>query len=195
MTRTTLALAAALALAAGAAHAGNHGKYHDKDTKKTAKEIGKAEAKAGPKMYSGIAAAPANKQEREIAGLFDRWNAALRTGNPRTVASLYAPTGVLLPTVSNEVRVGPQAIENYFVDFLKMRPQGTINMREIRMLDDNTALDTGVYTFVLQPEGQTKSVQARYTYVYERIGGEWKIKTHHSSAMPEIVAQAATASN
>lgn len=193
MTRSTLALAAALALAAGAAHAGNK-PGHDHDARKAAKAMANADAKAGPRQYIGTAAAPTSAQEREIAGLFDRWNAALRTGNPRTVAALYAPDGVLLPTVSNEVRVGPQAIERYFVDFLKMRPQGTINYREIRMLDDDTALDTGVYTFALAPDGAGKSVQARYTYLYERIGGEWKIVNHHSSAMPEIAA-AATAAN
>jgi hypothetical protein len=39
-----------------------------------------------------------------IGGLFDKWNAALQTGNPERVADLYAPDGVLLPTVSNQVR-------------------------------------------------------------------------------------------
>ena len=40
----------------------------------------------------------------EVAAQFDRWNAALATGDPEQVASLYAPDGVLLPTVSNKVR-------------------------------------------------------------------------------------------
>ena len=40
----------------------------------------------------------------EVADQFDRWNSALQTGDPETVASLYADDGVLLPTVSNKVR-------------------------------------------------------------------------------------------
>lgn len=145
---------------------------------------------AGPgpvKTYTGEAPTPADREQREIAALFDRWNAALATGNPRQVVALYAPDGILQPTVSNEVRVGPEAIERYFVDFLKLKPRGTINFREIRVLDADTALDSGVYTFAITKDGKPAEVQARYTYVYEKVGGEWKIANHHSSAMPEPV--------
>ena len=41
---------------------------------------------------------------QELAAQFDRWNMALQTGDPEKVAALYAPDGVLLPTVSNQVR-------------------------------------------------------------------------------------------
>ena len=144
-----------------------------------------AAADAAARDYAGQASPPADAKTREIASLFDRWNAALATGKPERVAALYANNGVLQPTVSNEVRVGPAAIQRYFVDFLKAKPQGTINFREIRMLDDNTALDAGVYTFRLTKDGKPTQVQARYTYLYEKIDGEWKIVNHHSSAMPE----------
>lgn len=150
---------------------------------------------AGPgpvKTYSGEAAMPSDREQREVAALFDRWNAALATGNPSEVVALYAPDGILQPTVSNEVRVGPDAINRYFVDFLKLEPHGTINYREVRVLDADTALDSGVYTFAITKDGKPAQVQARYTYVYEKVDGEWKIVNHHSSAMPEPVpAQAA----
>ena len=144
-----------------------------------------AAADAAARDYSAKASPPTDPKAREVASLFDRWNAALATGNPKQVAALYASNGVLLPTVSNEVRVGPAAIERYFVDFLKAKPQGVINFREIRLLDADTALDAGIYTFSLTKDGKPTQVQARYTYLYEKIGGEWKIMNHHSSAMPE----------
>lgn len=143
-----------------------------------------------PKVYTGVAAAPATVAEKEIAALFDRWNAALATGKPSEVVKLYAANGILEPTVSNEVRATPAAIEDYFVHFLALKPQGVINYREIRVLDDNTALDAGVYTFSLTKNGKPAMVQARYTYVYEKVNGEWKIMNHHSSAMPEVVKAA-----
>jgi uncharacterized protein (TIGR02246 family) len=137
--------------------------------------------------YVGTPAKPVSVTEQEVAALFDRWNAALATGKPEEVAKLYAPNGVLQPTVSNEVRDTPEKIQDYFTKFLAAKPQGTINYRQIRVLDDNTALDSGVYTFALVREGKPTKVQARYSYLYEKTNGEWKIVNHHSSAMPEPV--------
>ncbi|CAB3791293.1 hypothetical protein LMG28614_03278 [Paraburkholderia ultramafica] len=138
-----------------------------------------------PKVYHEIATAPAAPRESEIASLFDRWNAALATGDADTVTKLYAPNAVLEPTVSNEVRTTTDGIRDYFVKFLKMKPQGTINVREIRLLGDSAALDTGVYTFDLIKNGTHQKVQARYTYVYQKVDGNWKILNHHSSMMPQ----------
>lgn len=69
-------------------------------------------------------AAVAAPTETEIAALFDQWNAALATGNPETVAALYAADAVLEPTVSNNVRSTPQEIREYFVDFCRTVRKG-----------------------------------------------------------------------
>ena len=121
--------------------------------------------------------------------MFDRRNAALATGKPDEVTKLYAKNGILQPTVSNKVRASHEEIKDYFTHFLPLKPQGVINSREIRVLDSDTALDSGVYTFSLVKEGKPTKVQARYTYLYEKVDGEWKIMNHHSSAMPEKVAE------
>jgi hypothetical protein len=42
--------------------------------------------------------------------------------------------------------------------------------------------NSGIYTFTLGTDGS--KVQARYTYVYKKIGDEWKILSHHSSQLP-----------
>ena len=128
---------------------------------------------------------------QQVAALFDRWNAALKTGNPDAVTRDYAPDAILIPTVANDPRVGSKAIRAYFVDFLKKQPQGTINQRIIR-IGCNFALDAGTYTFTLkgdQPSSMTQ-VPARYTFLYEPRGGQWLIAHHHSSAMPEPTAPA-----
>lgn len=138
-----------------------------------------------PALYNQVAAAPTNPHEAEVAALFDRWNATLATGDADKMAALYAPNGVLEPTLSNQVRATPAAIKEYFVKFLKNKPQAGINYREIRVLDDTTALDTGVYTFTLTKDGKAMKVKARYTYVYEKINSEWEVMNHHSSLMPE----------
>lgn len=120
-------------------------------------------------------------QPSQIAGLFERWNASLATGSPERVAANYAPDAVLLPTVTNEPRTSPAEIRDYFVKFLKSKPQGTIDKRIIK-IGCNVAQDVGTYTFRFA-DGNT--VKARYTYVYEWKDGQWWIAHHHSSAMPE----------
>lgn len=140
-----------------------------------------------PYVYRTVADLPSNASEREIAGLFEHWNAALKTGNAKGVTSLYATNAVLQPTVSNEVRATPAQITDYFDHFLVLKPVGRINYREIRRLGSDAAMDSGVYTFTLTAaDGKVSEVQARYTFLYTRVDGQWKILNHHSSAMPQV---------
>ena len=118
----------------------------------------------------------------QIEKLFNDWNNALQTGNPKSVASLYDENdGVLLPTVSNQVRHNREEIEDYFERFLLKKPVGTIDESNVRIFGD-LAINSGIYTF--QFSDQSK-VQARFTFVYRNSGSEWKIVEHHSSQMPE----------
>jgi uncharacterized protein (TIGR02246 family) len=119
--------------------------------------------------------------EKEIAALFDRWNASLKTGEPKKVVANYASKSILLPTVSNKPRLTAAEKEDYFVHFLEKKPVGKIDFRSIE-IDCNTAIDAGLYTFTYSDGSTTK---ARYTYTYKWEGKQWLITSHHSSAMPE----------
>ena len=65
---------------------------------------------------------------------------------------------------------------------------GVINEYGIReeAVDDNDKAsvisNSGIYTFTSGVDGSM--TQARFTYVYEKIDGEWLILSHHSSQMP-----------
>lgn len=117
----------------------------------------------------------------DIQALFEQWNNALQTGDPKQVAALYETNGILLPTVSNQVRHNHAEIEDYFVNFLAKGPAGKIDESNVRTFGD-VAINSGVYTFTFK-DGAV--VQARYTFVYRWNGQDWKIVEHHSSAMPE----------
>lgn len=125
----------------------------------------------------------------DVTALFERWNQSLATLDPAAVARNYAPNAVLLATVANEPKTSPEAIQAYFVEFLKLKPQGQIDQRTIK-LGCNTAFDVGTHTFNLTGEdGKPQTVQARYTYIYERQDdGKWLIIHHHSSKMPDTAA-------
>jgi len=121
----------------------------------------------------------------QIKALFADWNAALATGDPQKVADRYAPNAVLLPTVSNKVRSSRAEIVDYFEHFLQNRPSGTILDSHVAVLNTDDAIDAGTYRFALTKDGKPATVDARYTFVYEKIDGKWLIVNHHSSAMPE----------
>lgn len=121
----------------------------------------------------------------EVAGLFEQWNRSLQTGDARQVAAHYAEDSILLPTVSNKVRLSAAEKIDYFEHFLLQQPVGKIDFRHIS-LGCNTAVDAGLYTFTFRTSGTV--VNARYTYTYAWDGKRWAITSHHSSGMPEKVA-------
>ncbi|MFJ7180404.1 SgcJ/EcaC family oxidoreductase [Streptomyces massasporeus] len=124
----------------------------------------------------------------QVLGLFDRWSAALQTGDPKKVADLYAKDAVLLPTVSNQVRTDRAGIVDHFEHFLQNKPVGTKVASVVDILDRDTVIDTGVHEFALTGHGtgEKSTVKARYTYAYEKQpNGRWLIVNHHSSKMPQ----------
>lgn len=122
-------------------------------------------------------------QPNEIASLFDKWNAALKTADPDRVVACYAPDAILLPTVSAQVRHNHAEIRDYFVHFCAKQPDGRIDEANIRMFGD-IAINSGRYTFELTDNGQRVTVAARFTFVYRKSDTGWLITEHHSSVMP-----------
>lgn len=121
---------------------------------------------------------------REIAQLFHVWNAALQSGDPKRVAALYAEDATLLPTLSKEVRQTPEAVEDYFEAFLKLKPKGAIIHQNVSLYDP-IAINSGVYSFETTVDGMKHQMIGRFTFVYRKAGDEWKIIEHHSSMMPD----------
>lgn len=120
-------------------------------------------------------------ENTNIQVLFDSWNQALQTGDPKKVTLLYESDAILLPTISNQVRHNHDEIEDYFTHFLVKEPIGEINESNIRIFGE-IAINSGVYTFSFK---DGTSVCARFTFVYRWNQERWMIIEHHSSTMPE----------
>merc|ERR1712228_194797 len=123
--------------------------------------------------------------ESEVRNLFQLWNSALATEDADAVAQRYAKDATLLPTVSDVPRTDYDLIKDYFVGFLKKKPQGEIKESYVT-IGDNWCQDTGIYEFNMGASGD--KVKARYSFVYVYEDGQWKIAHHHSSKMPEAPA-------
>ena len=123
----------------------------------------------------------------EVKALFGKWNDALATGDSSAVANRYTKSPVLLATVSDTPRTDFDSVKDYFDSFLKKEPQGKIVQGFVNV-GEGWASDTGVYEFTMGATGDV--VKARYSFVYVKEDGEYKIQHHHSSVMPEGIAGA-----
>ena len=120
-------------------------------------------------------------KEQDVTNLFNMWNEALATDDPKAVTELYAPNAFLLPTISNKVRHNHTEIEDYFELFLENKPKGVLLEQNIRIFDEIIS-HSGVCMFTFE---DNETVRARFSFVYQLLNDEWKIIEHHSSRMPE----------
>jgi len=72
----------------------------------------------------------------------------------------------------------------YFTDFLKKEPEGTITAQDVHPFSPDSYLHSGMYTFMIGSGPARSPVKARFSYVWKKIDGAWKIVHHHSSLLP-----------
>ncbi|MBM4006467.1 MAG: SgcJ/EcaC family oxidoreductase [Planctomycetes bacterium] len=123
---------------------------------------------------------------QQVAEQLDRWFAALKSCNPKRVTDLYADDAILLSTLKGDVKKGHGKIHAYFKGaFLPKHPIGKVVEGHTRVIG-GTAVNSGLYSFKIDgTDGKRVTVQARYTFVYQWTGQDWKIVEHHSSLNPE----------
>ena len=140
---------------------------------------------AAPAAFAATKSCP-TVSPADVESQFTAFNAAWATRDPDKVTALFAPSAVLLATVSNTPRTTPTAVRDYFVSFLKNSPQATINSSTVK-IDCTTATRVGLWTVALTnpTTGVKTDVKARYSFEYLWDGSAWKIDHLHSSVLPE----------
>jgi uncharacterized protein (TIGR02246 family) len=138
-------------------------------------------------VVSGCAVAPQDTAaSREgVAAAVTKWTAVFVDDNPDAILALYDEDGILWGTLSPTIAVGKPAIRGYFERAYKALPGHKVSFGEqkIRVYGD-TAINSGYYTFSYVRDGETRTIPARYSFVYKKRGNDWMIVDHHSSAMP-----------
>jgi hypothetical protein len=109
---------------------------------------------------SGCTPLDAADSERLAERLFERWAAAVASGDPEQVAALYAPEAVLIPTLSPRLRSSPGGIADYFQGFLARHPQASVTERHLFSGCDEL-VDTGLYSFRFA-EGSADGARDRF---------------------------------
>jgi uncharacterized protein (TIGR02246 family) len=148
----------------------------------TAMPVEGAAADAAKTVYP-IAVSTPVAQDVETLGA--NWGKALASRDPQQIVALYDQKAVLLATFSNELDTSTELLD-YFVGLTQKEGLNVeFNEQNIRVLDENTASNSGLYTFSYVEGDKTVYVPARYTFLYEKVGDQWLILEHHSSIRPE----------
>ena len=118
--------------------------------------------------------------------LLQKWVAAIKSGDPKRVTEFYHRDAILLGTFSNKERVGHELILEYFENLLKSPVEVLIVSEHtfVEVMDTailRCAINSGHYNFVTNG----KTINARFSFVYQKGNDGWKIISHHSSVMPE----------
>jgi hypothetical protein len=71
------------------------------------------------------------------------------------------------------------------MEFLKKLPDGTITADNVQNYGEDAYLHTGLYTFMTGQADNRQSVEARFSYMWRKVDGAWKIVHHHSSTVPK----------
>lgn len=136
-------------------------------------------------LLAAVPAMPAKADDKaDVDAATARWIDAFNRKNMQDIVALYAPDAVFFGTVSPVLRDTPALVREYFTA-QPVRPDVSISLEEHRVqVFGNVAISTGFYTRSGMEEGKMVRSPARFTFVYEKRGGQWVIVTHHSSALP-----------
>jgi len=123
--------------------------------------------------------------KEDVAAAVAKWADAFSAETPDRVLALYDREAVLWGTLSPTRRDNPEAIRDYMVNAFKALPEHKVSFGDqlIRVYGD-IAINSGYYTFTYNKDGESKSLPARYSFVYAKRNGRWMIVDHHSFAMP-----------
>lgn len=123
-----------------------------------------------------------------IRAAYEEWVDVLEAAphcDGESVADLYAPNAVLLATFTDYVK-GAAQITEYFDNLTCFDDLRVETNRITTMSKGNLGYATGLYTFSYASEDGTRThVPARFTFVFDKSGNNWRIVNHHSSVTPE----------
>jgi uncharacterized protein (TIGR02246 family) len=114
-----------------------------------------------------------------------KWIDAFNRKNEADIVKLYAPDAVFLGTSSPVIRDDPKLVAEYFRSLATLGADARNAVGEHRVqIYGDIAINSGYYTLTRTQDGKLTQSPARFSFVYQKRGGEWLIVSHHSSALP-----------
>jgi len=143
-----------------------------------------------PFAYTPFAAEYSNEKidRATVKKLLNNWITYVNEENLTAVVNMYAENAILLPTLSDQIRIGRPEIQQYFIKFLgKDSLNGTVTKLYIQIADD-TGIASGQGVFKYRTTGKKNAewveVDFRFSFVFQKGIQGWQILNHHSSLVP-----------
>ncbi len=122
--------------------------------------------------------------ESEVKATTAKWIDAFNRKSSQDIVALYAKDAVFFGTSSPVLRDSPALVADYFKSLATLG-DAVISVGEQRVqVFGKVAINSGYYTRSSMQDGKQVQNPARFTFVYEKRGGQWLIVNHHSSALP-----------
>jgi uncharacterized protein (TIGR02246 family) len=113
------------------------------------------------------------------------WVEAFNSRDPARLAALYDAEAVLTDAAEPRPRIGAAAIAEYYKKAAQRPTQRVaLGERNLRLLGDDTAIDSGTLTYFEMRDGNATTTPGRYSLTYQKRGGKWLIVDHQSSPAP-----------
>ena len=123
---------------------------------------------------------------QSAADVIDTWFAHVNAGSVDDILSLYDETACLLPTFSNQQRVGLTAMKDYF-EMLAARENMSVGNHEKTVqyheISDSVVNVYGICLWKFKVDSEILSFEARFTFTLN-MTQERPIVHHHSSQVP-----------
>jgi len=120
-----------------------------------------------------------------MKNILTTWMTLVSKQDVEGVVDLYLSDGLLLGTFSDEIRVGKEKISDYFEFFLSKKPHAKLLNNKTHIINEDSFTVSGFYDFEVDKSDTIReSVHARFTFVFQKKNGVFKILSHHSSLIP-----------
>jgi uncharacterized protein (TIGR02246 family) len=136
-------------------------------------------------LAAGLPLAAMADDKSDVEAATARWLDAFNRKSSADIVALYAPDAVFFGTSSPVLRDTPELVADYFKGLATLG-DAVISMGDHRVqVSGRVAVNTGFYTRTSVQDGKEVKNPARFSFVYEKRGGQWLIINHHSSAFPQ----------
>lgn len=121
---------------------------------------------------------------KQLEEALELWCTNMSSGDPENIVNLFDSKAILLPTLAPNVLKTREEQLAYFTQLMQNpKLSVTVNESNLRIFG-NIAINSGLYTFYFERQGQPVIIPARFTFIYQKKPQGWLIIEQHSSQVP-----------